>query len=365
MARTGFVEKMYGVLFEQRRWDPYVHIPIQLEALWLDEEGACDGQHPRFNSASSEVLFREVETVLRMGGRFVTLGQFADWHQQQFSKTPEMVWYEEDVIPEVRNSGKDQAYAPILLYADRQRQLIFLKSHGFNYVRHYGYDPVQRREDFRDEYPFGTEPKVCLRIKEWVSQKTGIVLTTEGARYSLDGFDLYSYEDVPDYACVLWEANIPDNVEGHDLHHSPSIRRVRLIREKNLALLFAALKPGLYEVRVWSEVPNELIRIKEVARVGRRFEIWMENDGPPARLHTLEARIDPGLKIGGFWWNGHYYPSLYHFGWSPYEYRTGQITISASYPCAFDLPTGLSRCSIEILGELARSAGQEDPAIAF
>ena len=207
-----------------------------------------------------------------------------------------MVWYEEDVIPEVRNSGKDQAYAPILLYADRQRQFIFLKSHGFDYMRYYGYDPVQRREDLRDEYPFETEPKVYLRIEEWVSQKTGIVLTTEGARYSLDGFDLYSYEYVTDYACVPWEANIPDNVEGHDLHHSPSIRRVRLIREKNLALLFAALKPGLYEVRVWSEVPNELIRIKEVARVGRRFEIWMENDGPPARLHTLEARIDPGRR---------------------------------------------------------------------
>ena len=86
----------------------------------------------------------------------------------------------------------------------------------------------------------------------------------------------------------------------------------------------------------------------------------MENQGPAARPDTLKARIAPGLKVGGFWWNGRYHVSLYYYGWSPYDCRTGDITISADYPCAFDLPTGLSRCSIEIVGELAHWAGQED-----
>ena len=88
----------------------------------------------------------------------------------------------------------------------------------------------------------------------------------------------------------------------------------------------------------------------------------MENSGAPVKLHTLKAQIDPMLEVGGFWWNGHYHISLYHCGRSPYDYRTGEITISANYPCALDLPTGLSRCSIEIMGELTHPAGQ--PGVA-
>jgi len=59
--------------------------------------------------------------------------------------------------------------------------------------------------------------------------------------------------------------------------------------------------------------------------------------------------INPGEKIGGFWWDGHYHRTIHRFGMSYYDRVTGRIVLWAVYPSPLKINRGLTRVSIELL----------------
>lgn len=350
--RIEFVDRLIAEYAAQTAWNPFVLLPLQIEAYWLDESEFAYGQHPHFNPRTTELFFHEVEAALRQGAKIVTCEQFMAWYRERFARTPELLWHSEDLLKGVRIRGKDHDYSPMLIYGDHSRQDIFLKEQGFNPVRHYSYATVEAAADPCLEYPFKAEPRVELKVKEWTTPQMGIVLGPEGAAYEVRQHDLTAYDDEPDYSFVLWEANIPDYVGLEDLQLSPNIKRVRLLREKNIALVFAPLVKGANMIAIASAKPGQFIRIEEVRLSGRRYEIYLRNDGPPVALCSLRARIGAGLKVGGFWWDGRYHETLYEYHYSPYNWRTGDLNLNTAYPFSLPLRSGITRCSIEIVGTI-------------
>ncbi len=337
---------------EWAAWNSFVHLPLQLEGCWLSEdEISADlyDQFPTFNSANTEVFYTQIETALRVGAKPVTFSQFADWHKANIRDTAEVVGYCEDPLPEVRNRGKDQAYVPQVLYGSKGKQYCFDKSRGFNYVRKYVYTPIVGEEDIVDEYSFADEPRVYLKIKRGLNVMAGIAITPEKTVYELASFDLTAYHDDPDYAAILWQANIPPYIKDSDIETGGALTGFRTVREKNIALLFANLKKGDNSIIFRSDLPKEHIKIVSSEKVGKRYEIWFENDAEEVFLHTLDAKTLPGLKVGGFWWDGRYSRTIYRFGWGHYDRETGNLHLRAFYPVSLKLNHGLTRMSLELL----------------
>ncbi len=333
------------------KWNPFVHIPLQLEAVWMDEGPSPAGvydMYPAFNPANTEVFYTQIETALRVGARPMTISGFADWHRTKIGDTAEMIWHSADPLPDLRGKGKDQAYQPLVLYGDKHRQYWFDKSRGFNYVRKYTYNPVVKEADIEDEYPFATEPRVYLRVKHQDNLRAGIAIRQGKASYELAEFDLTAYHDDPDYAAILWEANLPFYVTDADLETGGAVTGFRTVREKNLAILFANLKKGTNQTVFRSELPGRFIRVVSSERVGRRYEIWIQNDGDPVGLHTFEADLPPGLAFGGFWWDGQRHPSLFRYGWFHYDLESGRMTLKIMYPITLPIHSGLTRFSLEL-----------------
>ena len=337
----------------QSRWNPFVHLPLQLEALWFDEGPELPqpwyDQYPRFNPANFEVFQTEIETGLRLGAQPMTVSGFADWHRENVGDTSEVLWHSEDPLPDLRSKGKDQPYQPMVVRGDKRHQYWFMKSHGFNYVRKYTYDPQPPRDAAIEEYPFETEPKVYLHVRKSVNLCTGIVLTPDSARYEVAGFDLTAYAPDPTYAAILWEANIPAYISDADLELGGAVTGFRSLREHNAAIVNASLEQGLNRMSVSSNLPGQHVRLETAERIGRRFELWIRNDADAVELHTLQAVLEPGLRIGGFWWDGLYSHSLYRYGWGTYDRNTGGLEIRCFYPVALPVREGLTRVSIELL----------------
>jgi hypothetical protein len=334
------------------QWNPFVLIPLQLEAVWFSEaEISTDfyDQFPTFNSAHTEVFYTQIETALRVGAKPVTISQFADWHRTNLQDTVEFVAYSEDLLPEVRNRGKDQAYMPQVIYGGKQKQYWFEKSRGFNYVRKYVYFPAIREADIVDEYPFSDEPRVCLKIKRALNVLAGVVITPERIAYELTDFHLTASQDDPDYAAILWQANIPSYVNDANIETGGVLTGFRTVREKNLAILFANLKAGDNTFTFRSDLPKQHLSIVTSEKVGKRYEVWFENDAEELFLHTLEIPTLPGLKVGGFWWDGHYNRTIYRYGSAHYDRATGNLFIRAIYPATLKINHGLTRFSLELL----------------
>lgn len=337
---------------ESAQWNPFTHIPLQLEGVWMDESPMPEDlydQYPRFNPSNTEVFYTQIETALRLGAQPLTISSFSDWHRQNVGDTAEMIWHSRDHISEARGKGKDQAYQPFVLFGDKKRQYWFDQSRGFNYVRRYLYDPLVREEDIKDEHPFAGEPNVYLQIKRGHNMRAGIVLSPEYASYELTEFDLTAYEADPAYAAILWQANLPSYIRDKDIELAGQITEFRTVREKNLAILFADLKEGLNKMSFRSDLPNKYIRIVSAEKVGQRFEIWIQNDAEPAALHTLTAKLPLGEKIGGFWWDGRYSRTIFRYGWGGYDRETGAFDLRCFYPVTLPIASGLTRCSIELL----------------
>lgn len=347
-----FVEKAIAQLSEQAKWNPFAYIPLQIEAHWIDEGSVFYKQHPNFNSHTTEVFFHEVEAAVRNGAKVVTHYDFLQWYREHFKTTPKMINYFEDLVEDVAFRGKDQNFAPMAVYSDDQRQTIFLRSAGFNQVRTYDYSDVPEVDDPGMEYPFESEPNVELKVKAWTTPAAGVTLTQEKAYYSIEEFDLTSYEDLPDYACAYWEANVPEYISPTELTCSLNISRVELIGEKNLALIFADLAKGDNKLQIHSDMPNDYLSIDEQRFAGRRFEIYIKNTGPAVKLSKLETMLEPNLQIGGFWWAGKYYRSINNFHHSWYDWHTGTIELKAAYPMAYHVRRGITRCSFEIVGKI-------------
>jgi hypothetical protein len=333
-------------------WNPFVHIPIQLEAVWLSEDEISKelyDQYPTFNSATTEVLYTQIETALRIGAMPVTMSQFADWHKENIRDTAEFVTYAQDPLPDVRNRGKDQAYSPQVLYGSRQKQYWFDQSRGFNYIRKYSYSPIVHEKNIINEYPFADEPQVYLKIKHALNMTAGVMITPEKIAYELTEFELTAYQDVPDYAAILWQANLPSYINDADLETGGVLREFRTVREKNFAILFADLKQGDNKFIFRSDLPKEYIRIVRSEKVGKRYEVWIQNDVEEVHLHTLKVQTLPGLKVGGFWWDGRYNKTIFRLGPAHYDRDTGMLMLRALYPASLKLNAGLTRLSLEIL----------------
>jgi hypothetical protein len=334
-------------------WNPFVHIPIELEANWFSEDEISKelyDQYPTCTSTTTEVLYTQIETALRVGAKPVTMSQFADWHKTNMKDTTPMVTYSQDHLPDVRNRGKDLAYAPHVVYCDKRRQYWFDQSRGFNYVRKYSYSPIVSEKDIVNEYPFTDEPQVYLKIKHALNVMTGIILTPEKVAYELTEFELSAYRDVPDYAAILWQANLPSYIKDSDIETGGVLREFRTVREKNFAILFADLKKGDDNKFIFrSDLPKEYIRIVRSEKIGKRYEVWIENDAEEVHLHTLKVQTLPGLKVGGFWWDGRYHKTIFRLGPAHYDRDTGMLMLRALYPATFKLNSGLTRLSLELL----------------
>jgi hypothetical protein len=333
-------------------WNPFAMISLQLEAVWMSESEFSKelyDQYPTFNSTNTEVFYTQIETAMRVGGTPMTMSGFTEWHKKHIGTTAEYVAVSEDIVPEVRNRGKDQAYQPMVVYSDRRTQYFFDKARGFNYTRKYVYDPIVEEQDIVHEYPFVDEPQVYLKVKRAFNVTAGVVITPERVSYELTECELTAYADVRDYAAILWQANLPAYVSDGDLTVGGELKRVRTVREKNLAILFGDLKEGDNVFSLSSDLPGKYVRVVSCERVGRRYEIWIQNDADAVAVQMLKVMTEPGLKVGGYWWDGRYSKTLLRTGPSWYDRWTGEVGIRAVYPTALPLNAGLTRCSIELM----------------
>lgn len=347
-----FCRRVLTELAQEAAHNPYIHIPLQIEAVWIDEGEELPGyydQYPQFNSRCTEAFYTEVETCLRLGANVVTQSAFAAWHKAHIGDTAEVTLYSEDPAPAVRGNGKDRAYAPVIVHADRHRQYIFSRCEGFGYVRKYDYDRPETAQLDHGEMPFASAPPVYLQTKRSRQVRAGIVLDPAGARYAVEDFSLTAFRDEPGYAAVLWEANIPAFVRDEDLQMGGALTGFKALRDRNALLLFADLPEGDSELQLFSDRPQDYIRIKDVATVGKRVEIWIRNDGDACSLVRLTVPIGKGLKLGGFYWDGVYGKSILSPAPGYYDRNTGELCLGAVYPRAFPLRAGLTRVSVELL----------------
>ncbi len=350
-----YVEKLFARAAAEH-WNPYRYVPLQCEAVWLDESGDFYRHHPDFPTRTVETFFHEIETALRHGARCVGFGEFRDWMAAHFDRTPTMVHLCRDLLPDTRIRGKDQAFSEVVLFGGSEKQLIFEKSHGFNPVRSYSYVPARSGLPPGGEYPGEGEPEVELKVLEWTSPSFGVSLSAEGARYEaaylgIPGFSLTAGRDYPNYHCLMWHFNLPDYIAPEELSCSDNIRSIDPIREGNLALIRADLRRGDNRLCWSSDLVSRHLHVETPRRRGRRFEIYLYNDASPVGVTALEVQLTPGLQLGGFWWDGKYYDSIYFFNYSPYDWRSGKLKLFTAYPDALPLRRGMTRCSFEILGE--------------
>jgi len=347
-----YVERVFERLTAQAANNPFIYIPLQIEANWIDEGGVFYGQHPDFPARTTEVFYHEIETALRHGARIVTHTTFLKWYREHFDRTPEMTLYYDDPIPGVTFRGKDHDYPPMLLYGDYERQMIFLKAAGMNPVRMYKYDPPVPNEDSSMEYAYSLEPDVELKVKGWTTPSFGIEVSKDGIVWRASQFELTAARDYPDYACVIWDFHLPEYVLTENLQCSANIKRIKLLRDKNIAIVFVDLKKGDNTLRIESPEPARYIKIEKARFTGRRYEVYIHNDGPPVGLSSLSVMLEPNLQLGGFWWDGKYYQSLFHFHYSPYNWNTGEVLLRTAYPETLSLRTGQTRLSFEVFGHL-------------
>ncbi|MCL2815211.1 MAG: hypothetical protein FWD23_11485 [Oscillospiraceae bacterium] len=337
--------KVISQMAAQSEYNPFVHIPLQLEADWMDEGGDA-GFGTR--SRCAEQFYREVEICLRLGAIPLTQAAFARWHNDNIGDTAEIIHYCEDPLPDVRGRGKDMEYQPAVVYADKNVQYFFTKARGFNFFKRYDYEKCIADGDDHGEMPFDTEPRVYLKTKTGICIKTGVHISMDSAVYRISGFELTAYHDDPKYAAVIWEANIPSYVADGDITAGGCVTDFRTLRSNNTVFLKAALKEGNNNMVFESNLPNKYIHVVKTKRVGKRYEVWIQNDNAPVAVCSLHVNLEPGLAIGGFWWDGFYYRDLANFDYSWYNPHNGDIYIGAVYPKSFLLNSGFTRVSFQL-----------------
>lgn len=346
-----FSVKIIEQYVAQAKNNPYTLIPIQLEADWMDEAKSTDktiAYRTHMESHATEELYRQISTCIRLGATAITQTKFAEWHKVNLNDTPEMIQYREDELPELRGNGKDQAYMPVLVYADKDNQYWFSKSCGFSYVRKYNYKKAIKMPPDHREMPFEDMPKVYLKTRRSICIRSGIAITDEASYYEVDGLEFTSFQDIEDYAGVIWSVNVPDYVKQEDLEISGCASYIRLLREENLLFFKATMNEGDNSISIRCKKPDAYIKIIEKRRAGNRYEIWIENKGCEAQVCKIAARIDANLTVGGFWWNGHYFHNTEAFGFGGYNACSGGLVIKTVYPNSLTLHGGLNHISLEL-----------------
>ena len=178
--------------------------------------------------------------------------------------------------------------------------------------------------------------------------QAGIHLNEEGAEYRVKGLAFSSYEDYSDYAGIIWKAGIPAYLEETDLNYE-NLKSVRLLKQDDLMLFFADMKEGDNSFEIYSDIPNQYVKIDSVESIGHHIEIWISNKGEEAALSSISANIGQNRQLGCFWWNGTIHRSVDKFNGCMYDRHTGDFCISACYPASFTLRNGLNRLTLELL----------------
>ncbi|MBQ0106079.1 MAG: hypothetical protein KBT47_08610, partial [Armatimonadetes bacterium] len=341
LDKIDFHKKVIREYAENAKWNPVVHIPLQIEAIWIDEgktpeELGVYCQYPTFNPGNTEAYYTELEESMAVGAKGVTISDLCDYMRENVPCDHKYIFFSEDIAPDLRHKGKDAPWDTFLVYKDNKRQYWFLKDRKFNYIRKYDYVEDNRTDlNFFGEYPFEEEPSVALKSKSMLCPTAGISLTDETACYELRDFSLTAKKEYKDYASVIWQANIPSYISDSEIETGGFVKDFVSVRDKNAVLLFGDLKEGLNDCIFRSGKPKDFIKIVRKELVGTRYEIWIENKGEETSLVSLETQILPGLALGGYWWNGEYNHTLYRFGWNDYNQKTGKFKIMSFYPVSF------------------------------
>ena len=335
----------------QIEYNSYVHLPLQLETVWMDEEDisayGLPEQYPSYNPHSAENFYKQIEECLRLGAVPVTQRALAQWHKANVGPSGCAVTYSEDPVPEVEGNGKDRHIPPFMAYADKDHQYWFSRDRGMNYIRKYTYTEQNARAN-DGEFPFENEPDVYIKIKHSVTLHSGVCISDGGAYYEAGGLELTAYREYPDYAGAIWQLNLPAYVREQDIAVR-NIKDFKLLRSKNAAIFFADLQKGDNELVFRSDLPGQFIRICRKERVGRRYEIWLENTGEEAKFCRLQTVIDKNLRLGGFWWDGVYRRNLFCYDFGGYNAETGEFCFSVGYPQSLRLNRGYTRLTLELL----------------
>ena len=349
LDRIDFHKKVIREYAENAKWNPIVHIPLQIEAVWIDEgpippifgEKAV---YPSFNRGNSESYFTELEESMRVGAKGVTISDLCDYMRENVPTDHKYIFFSEDIAPDLRHKGKDANWDTFVVYKDQKHQYWFLKDRKLNYIKKYSYDPIV--PETSEEYPYENEPDVALKSKEMLNPTAGIKVTDSGATYEINDFILSAKDDCKDYATIIWQANMPEYVK--DVETGGFVKGYVSVKEKNALILFGDLKQGVNECIFKASLPKDMVKIVRRELVGSRYEIWIENKGPESEMFWLETQIDPQLSLGAYWWNGEYNHSLFKYGWNDYNQKEGKFMIRVYYPITFKLREGLNRLSIEV-----------------
>lgn len=350
-----YVENVLTRFADERSWNPYSYVPLQCEAVWLDESGAFYAHHPLFNTRTTERFLHEILTAYRLGATFPGFSKFREWFCGKFNHTPVMMHYCKDLLPGVEFRGKDHTFEDTLVYCSGNEQFVFDKANGFNPVYFCDYTNVPEGLPAPQEFPARWTPQVELKVQEWIGPAFGINITPEGCSWKAtnlysNGFPLTSAEDIPNYKFVLWKTNLPEYIKAEDIVTSDNVKDIRLIPEYNTAVVSLDLRKGNNLVELSSDLPAQYITMEPARRTGKRYEIYITNTGAPAGASYISAKLDKNLQIGGFWWNGKYYDSLFVGEYSVYDWRTGDLHLKISYPGKLTIQTGINRLVFEVIG---------------
>lgn len=344
-----FFEKCVKEHIRSRAYNPFVYLPIQLEAVWMDEGPMVEGyidQYPDYALKCTEAFYHQIETCLAAGAKCLTQKDFAAWHAKEIGKTSEYILYSEQQVPSgLRLNGKDGEYDPILLFANDKGQYVFSKTNGINYSFKWLYQ--EEHSDIREKAFGSNAPKVQLQNNYSIKIYAGIQLSDVGAEYRIEGLDFSSYTDYNDYAGIIWTANIPEYV-NKDNAKTVGLKDFRLLKNDDIILFFADMKEGDNHFSFSSAEPSKYIRITEQGEVGSHYEIWIQNSGAPVKLSKLMTNIGAGRQIGAFWWNGEMHHGIDKFDHGIYDQHTGEFCIGACYPAGFSLRTGYNRLTLEL-----------------
>lgn len=348
LDQYNYFEKCFDEHVSNRAYNPFVYIPIQLEAVWMDEGEMVEGfldQYPDYNLRCTEVFYAQIEKCLELDAKCVTQSEFAKWHDENMKETTECIFYSRDLTPPgLRLNGKDREYDPIIIFANKKVQYVFSKENGINYKFRWIYG---QNVDVKEKIYKQSTPRVQLQNFYSVKIHAGIHLNDKEAVYKIDGLDFSSYEDHPDYGGVIWTANIPEYVNEENIEVK-GLKDYRLLKKHNALLFFADMKEGDNHFNFESREADKYIKIERQEVVGRRYEIWIKNEGCDVALCKLNVNIGPGRKLGCCWWNGKMYRDLEVYDACVYNQFTGELSIAACYPASYKLRQGYNRLSIEL-----------------
>ncbi len=353
LDQFNYFEKAVDETLKNLSHNPFIYLPLQLEAVWMDEgpmqEGYID-QYPDYALRCTEVFYNQIEVCLAKGAKCLTQKGFARWHREEIGDTSEYIMYMEQTHPAgLRLNGMDGEADPALVIANKHGQYVFNKANGFNYTNRSLFS--DKAIDVKEKLFETPMPRVQLQNNFSIRLYNGVQLSNEGAEYRIDGLDFSAYTDYPDYAGVIWSANIPEYVNENNII-AEGLREYRLLKGPDVLIFFADMKEGDNHFKFSSKEPDKYISIVSQGEVGSHYEIWIKNDGPEVELTQIRTNIGEDRQIGCFWWNSEMHRSVDKFDQCIYNQHTGEFCLRVCYPASLKLKTGYNRLTLELFNNI-------------